>query len=93
MNVCGKCDVFMVSAINGIRVREMIESGPYRVWAADLWRCPVCKWELVTGFGNGPLAYPEDPSGNYEAYVQAAGERGELVTAHHVKGAREAVRF
>jgi len=85
MHVCGRCDAFMRVILNGVRVREMKPNGqPYRVWAADLWRCPVCGHELITGFGDGPLAHYGTKA--YQKYVDAAGKRGELVTAHHISG-------
>lgn len=91
MHVCGRCDAFMRVALNGVRVREMKENGrPYRVWAADLWRCPICGWELVTGFGNGPLAHYGTEA--YQPYIDAAGKRGELVTAYHIKQPRKEER-
>lgn len=29
---------------------------PYKVWSGDLWRCPGCGIEIISGFGAFPLA-------------------------------------
>lgn len=29
---------------------------PYKLWVADLWQCPDCGHELVTGWGVNPLS-------------------------------------
>lgn len=31
------------------------EWAPYKLWVADLWECPDCGHQLVTGFGGGPV--------------------------------------
>jgi len=35
---------------------------PYKVWEADLWECPECHHQLITGFGMRPLSehYKDD---------------------------------
>jgi hypothetical protein len=45
---------------NGVFVFEMAGNPRsiawlYRIWQADLWRCPNCGFEIVSGFGNNPL--------------------------------------
>lgn len=46
--------------------RQMLDDwAPYRVWAADLYGCPECGVEILTGLSREPLAtaherhYPE----------------------------------
>jgi len=29
---------------------------PYKLWTSDLWECPNCKHELITGHAFEPLA-------------------------------------
>lgn len=29
---------------------------PYKVWVADLWACPGCGHEVLSGFGSGPVS-------------------------------------
>ncbi len=61
MIVCAKCQVELRCEKSGIAVVEMARAcgtpeGPYQIWHADLYKCPVCGAEIVTGFANEPLA-------------------------------------
>lgn len=73
---CPKCQRFYRPAKNGIRVLEAMphhndalpgnlapESwAPYKIWHADLWQCPGCGHQLISGWGNHPESerhYPE----------------------------------
>lgn len=29
---------------------------PYKIWAADLYECPGCKAQILSGFGREPIA-------------------------------------
>jgi len=55
--ICVDCEVQFAVEEVGIFVVEMFDDPPrpYKVWAADLWRCPGCKKEAVAGFGEHPL--------------------------------------
>lgn len=54
--LCG-CGRFMRPKQNSVTVEELFEDGsPYKLWDADLWECPNCKAEVITGFGRGPIA-------------------------------------
>ena len=35
---------------------------PYKLWMADLWRCPDCGHELISGWASQPISehYKED---------------------------------
>ena len=37
-------------------VCEYANFGPYKIWYADLWKCPNCKNEIIVGFGCAPVA-------------------------------------
>ncbi len=53
--VCVKCRCEMRPQKNDFIVEEMAAPDrTYRVWCTDLWRCPGCKMEIVTGFGKTP---------------------------------------
>jgi len=54
--VCVKCGKSMRPKENGIRAVEMADFGPYKIWMADLWKCPSCGIEIISGFGNKPEA-------------------------------------
>ena len=36
-------------------LREPEAWRPYKLWAADLWECPDCGAQVLTGFGAGPI--------------------------------------
>lgn len=53
--LCG-CGRFMVCVKNSVTVEELLETGePYKLWDADLFACPDCHAEVITGFGRAPL--------------------------------------
>ena len=53
--VCVKDEVELLPFHNGTIVVEMASFGPYKVWNADAWKCPICGFEIIAGFGNNPL--------------------------------------
>lgn len=54
--VCAKCNCELYPKTNGVGVLDMASFGPYRLYHADLWKCPECGLEVVGGFGRGPIA-------------------------------------
>lgn len=63
MPVLCNCGRFMRVKKNGVTVEELLEDGtPYKLWDADLWDCPECGREIITGFGREPLAEHWQPT-------------------------------
>lgn len=54
--VCVKCGRFLEVERMGVHVIEWAEVRPYRIWRADLVKCPECGVEVIVAFGGGPLA-------------------------------------
>lgn len=57
--VCVKCQVKLKPERTGVHVVETFGRGsnePYKLWAADLWKCPDCGFEVVAGFGGNNYA-------------------------------------
>ncbi len=50
---CSTCLLWMKVRRNGVNVLETLEDGttPYKVWEADLWECPECSHQVLSGFG------------------------------------------
>ena len=50
--ICGKCEVELKPETNGIIIAEMFQQNQkiYKLWEADLWKCPICGIEVVAGF-------------------------------------------
>ena len=47
--VCVKCGLEMKPETNGVGVLDIADFGPYKIWDAHKWKCPGCKYEIVTG--------------------------------------------
>ena len=58
--VCVKCRTEMRPETNGVGLLDMAEYGPYKVWDADLYKCPTCSYEIVTGFGVDAISHHID---------------------------------
>ena len=62
--VCAVCEVELRPEQNDIYVVEVASMGPYHIWSADLWKCPGCHVEIVSGFGQKPLMSHFEPGFN-----------------------------
>ena len=56
-NVCISCQVQYKTEKGGVYVVEMASFGPYKIWLADLKKCPKCGHLIIGGFGNHPVAF------------------------------------
>jgi len=56
--ICVECETEFRMEIAGIYVKEMYRDNKevYKIHSADLWRCPKCGKQIVSGFGQKPLA-------------------------------------
>lgn len=56
--VCVKCEIEFRPEKNGVHVHELMrnDTAVYKIWDADLWKCPGCGILVVAGFGQKPLA-------------------------------------
>lgn len=61
--VCASCEIPYRCHVGGVNVIETAgrEQCPYRLWKADLYRCPGCAHEIVTAFGMGPFMEDHEP--------------------------------
>ena len=56
--VCVSCESEMWPAKNGVYVEEHIHNGDaFKIWHADLYHCPICGVEVITGFAIKPTAH------------------------------------
>jgi hypothetical protein len=53
---CPTCKLDLRVKKNSVGVESMADFGSYQYFHADLWKCPVCGLEVVTGFGSTPIA-------------------------------------
>jgi hypothetical protein len=72
--VCLDCRKFLRVKKNGVVIEEGMPNGSggwqsYKLWHGDLYECPDCGFQLVTGFGHKPLAE------HYESTYAVARER------------------
>ncbi|MFH1742829.1 MAG: hypothetical protein ABIH23_27820 [bacterium] len=56
--VCVKCEIEFRPEENGVHVHELMHNDTeiYKIWDADLWKCPSCGTLVVAGFGQKPFA-------------------------------------
>ena len=62
--VCVKCSCEYRCKKNEVTVEELdVDCKSFRAQSGDLWECPGCGHELVTGFGSAIPAYDERYAG------------------------------
>jgi hypothetical protein len=70
--ICVPCHAFYRPWKNGFYFLEMMPGNgtnrplpglaepdkwkPYKLWAGDLWKCPLCNNQIVVGTGHSPAA-------------------------------------
>ncbi|MBA7660477.1 hypothetical protein ES703_68479 [subsurface metagenome] len=70
--ICTLCRVEFRPLENGINVIDIFSQPPkpYRVTYADLFECPVCRNQIVSGFASKPWA--EHHEDKFEYWLQKA---------------------
>ncbi len=53
--VCSQCQLELQPQKTGVILIEMADFGEYKIWSADLWRCPDCGMGIVAGFADEPI--------------------------------------
>ena len=86
--VCVTCQRFLKIKKKNVSVEEGMPNGVggwqgYKLWCADLYECPDCGFQLITGFGR--KAVSEHFMQDYAAW---RGRRPPLVTVNDCGGAR-----
>lgn len=74
--LCVKCQVEYEPERNDVVVERVSRGGSHRLWAADLWACPVCGHQIVIGYGD--RAYAESTEPDYPFKVETAKRSGAL---------------
>ena len=54
--ICVDCSLEMRPKHNGVTLEEMADFGSYRLVQADVWACPNCGFEVISGIGKKPVA-------------------------------------
>lgn len=74
--VCVKCQVELRIEKNGVIVAERFQNNTkiYKLWDADLWKCPLCRIEIIGGFAQQNFA--EHYKDNCEALVEQFKAKG-----------------
>lgn len=52
---CYQCKVPLKIEKNGVTVQMNAKFGPYYKVEADVWRCPGCGLQVITGYASGPI--------------------------------------
>lgn len=55
---CVNCQTYLYAKQNGVLVLETMDDcvSPYKIWRADLFACPDCGYELISGFAQEPIS-------------------------------------
>lgn len=69
--ICYACGLEMECQHNGTPMILEATFGSYQIWHGDLWKCPQCGIQVVSGFGRGPVAERHD-GGNFQAHLDQA---------------------
>jgi hypothetical protein len=76
--MCVRCGVEFRPVRNDVYVIDLDAGGQEsQIWNADLWQCPRCKAEIVSGFGALPMAEAFE-KGRFDRFRQEANQRKEL---------------
>ena len=83
--VCVKCQVGYRPDKNGVYLIEMAwkPPQPYKIWHSDMWCCPGCGHQVISGFADRPLS--EHYQDNFDAIlnnVVRAANDGKAVIVH-----------
>ena len=55
--ICVECQIEYRPEKNGVIAEEMATGiGSYKIWSADLWKCPVCGHLIISGYGRNAVA-------------------------------------
>ena len=77
--VCVKCEVEIRLETNRVVVAEMFQNNTQvcKLWRADLWKCPICNTEIITGFNSYP--FMEHDKGNITETISKIEESGRRI--------------
>lgn len=85
-SVCVNCEVELKPEHNGVIVAEMMQNNTkiYKLWGADLWKCPECGLEVVLGFAQRPFA--EHYEGNCDILIETLKKSGKKIIYDKKRG-------
>ena len=81
--VCVECEIELKPEENGILLIEFASFGAYKAWYADLWKCPKCGTEIVSGFGNSPIM--EHFQDGFSTWLEEARKKASRVVCDYEK--------
>jgi len=73
--MCVKCGKQLKCKKNEVIVEESADNCSYRIWEADLWKCPKCGTEIIAGFGSEPMAEHFEKDYRYQQVLAGLKER------------------
>ena len=84
--ICAKDQTELRPKKNGVYLVETFQPDrkPYRIWSADLWICPECGSEIISGFsGQGLTPIAEHFEENFmEIFQQAINSKQPMYYSH-----------
>lgn len=78
--VCVKCQIQMRMEIMGVGLLELATPNrPYKIWSSDLFRCPVCGHEILSGYAGQATHHSDE---NFMKQVEYCKSYTRLVLDH-----------
>jgi len=73
--LCVKCQMDMRAERNGVTVVEtyMGDKSPYKTMRADLFKCPCCGFEVISGIADTPFWRAHHEKSFEEAMAETSG--------------------
>ena len=75
--VCVKCKTEMRASNNDTIVVDYASFGPYKLWSADEYTCPICRYRIVVGFAEQPFV--EHFEINFKDHLDRSNSSGNLI--------------
>lgn len=88
--ICIKCQIAFRPLENGITVIDMFSQPPkpYRMWQADLFECPICKAQIVSGFADEALIHHHE--NGFEDWLRQRDRCSRVYNYEHIEDANAA---
>lgn len=80
--ICVKCNRAMTREESGVLVAELYLGNKeiYKLWYADLFRCMICRTEIIHDFAEKPFwqSHEKDRGDQKDAAIAAARAKGQI---------------
>lgn len=92
---CVQCQCEMRCSKTGATIVVMSGGEPYQLWQADIFQCPGCGFEAVTGWASKPIRHSgqEDFKVYLERYLEDEKQNGRTEYVHEKPTPKKTASF